>query len=103
MPKKIMRVFFKSVFLASCFKGRVEENWKKQASKIFSALGEEVVNLFDVLKGFEKGISEADSNLGIYQETLSKREAAKLENLLKKPSFTNCLLKRAKLKKTIQN
>lgn len=50
-----------------------------------------MVNLFDVLKGLEKGISEADSNLGIYQETLSKREAAKLENLLKKAKLHELL------------
>lgn len=43
-----------------------------------------MVSLFDVLKGIEKGISEADSNLGIYQDALNKREADELEKLLKK-------------------
>ena len=41
-------------------------------------------NLFDVLSGLERGVSEADENLGRYHKAASQRESFELDALLKR-------------------
>ena len=61
-----------------------------------------MVNLFDALEGLSQGVSDADTNLGVYIKRGEQKEDRDLDRAIKQAKIGDIIQKRASLQETFQ-